>query len=531
MLPIPHPINDPKLVSFHRPELVRLLPELELARDCWLGLTGENEEGRPVKQKYLHQEPGEPSIAYQERMHRATYSPTYRDAIRGYAGLLGRFELVEVPTSLEENQDNVDLQGSSVQAFYGRADEKVLRDGGVYVMVDMLPNDGAENFIDQQRDGRVPYVLLIDRADVINWSVEYIRGRQRVVRATIRQYKPVQIPGTFNHEIQPVYHVLEPNLVTTYTLQKGVDGWQNVQLDQSATSLPFVPLVWYGATSTNFAVSDMPMQGLAQMSVQHFQMRSDLTELLHKCAMPVPVRKGAVAGANGQMPPLVLGPNTAVDLDVEGDFMFAEPHAQSLTQHQNELRHLEELMDRSSLNFLYGANVKTATEASLRAAQVSAQVASMIRTKISSFDTVMRLWALYSGETDQIGKESGIALNDSLINKPVDPSGIAQLVNLYREGLISRQTALEELRRGGVIDPDVRIDAEIERIESDRERKDQEALDKMEATAEINAKNNPAQPPGGAPPATNTKGSVEANQKKAAMQQTDKKGTTADKGR
>ena len=83
MLPISHPINDPKLVSYHRPELVRLLPDLELARDCWLGLNGEAEDGRPVKQKYLHQEPGEPAAAYKERMHRATYSPTYRDAIRG----------------------------------------------------------------------------------------------------------------------------------------------------------------------------------------------------------------------------------------------------------------------------------------------------------------------------------------------------------------------------------------------------------------------------------------------------------------
>ena len=35
------------------------------------------------------------------------------------------------------------------------------------------------------------------------------------------------------------------------------------------------------------------MDGLADLSIQHFQMRSDLNELLHKCAMPVPVRKGA----------------------------------------------------------------------------------------------------------------------------------------------------------------------------------------------------------------------------------------------
>lgn len=474
MLQINHPVNDPELVSYHRPELLRLLPELELAHDCWVGLTGQGLSDEDLKRKYLHKEPGEPSRAYEERLHRSTYTPVYRDAIRGYAGLLGRFEMIDVPPSLDANQDNVDLHGSSVQAFFGTCDEKVLRDGGVYIMVDMLPADGADNFLDQQRDGRVPYLIQIDRADVINWQVEYIRGRQRVTQATVRQYRPTRIPGTYGSTIVPVYHVLEPNKVSTYQVEKGASGWQNVLVEQIETTVPFVPLVWYGATSANFAVSELPLQGLANLSIQHFQMRSDLTELLHKCAMPVPVRKGAALGANGQMPPLVLGPNTAVDLDIQGDFKFAEPTGQSLLQHQTELRHIEELMDRASLNFLYGANLKTATEAALRASQVSAQVAGMVRNKISTFDTLMRLWALFSGETGSIKSESGLALNESLINKPIDSSGIAQMVNLYREGLISRQTTLEELRRGGVLDPDLRITEEVKRIEADTQRKQNE---------------------------------------------------------
>jgi len=32
---ISHPINDPELVSYHRPELVRRLPQLKQAYDCW----------------------------------------------------------------------------------------------------------------------------------------------------------------------------------------------------------------------------------------------------------------------------------------------------------------------------------------------------------------------------------------------------------------------------------------------------------------------------------------------------------------
>lgn len=523
MLKINHPVNDPELVSYHRPELIRLLPELELAYDCWVGLNGQGLTDADLKRKYLHKEPGEPSRAYEERLHRSTYTPVYRDAIRGYAGLLGRFEMIDVPPSLDTTQDNIDLHGSSVQSFFGTCDEKVLRDGGVYIMVDMLPGNDADNFLDQQRDGRTPYLIQIDRADVINWQVEYIRGRQRVIQATVRQYRPTRIPGTYGSTIEPVYHVLEPNKVTTYQVEKGASGWQNIKIEEINTTVPFVPLVWYGATNSNFAVSELPLQGLANLSLQHFQMRSDLTELLHKCAMPVPVRKGAAIGANGQMPPLVLGPNTAVDLDIQGDFKFAEPTGQSLMQHQNELRHIEELMDRASLNFLYGANLKTATEAALRAAQVSAQVSNMVRNKISTFSTLMRLWALFSGETNAITPESGLALNESLINKPIDSAGIAQMVNLYREGLISRQTTLEELRRGGVLDPDLRINEEIKRIEEDVQRKQDEQISKMEAVAELSPQATGAGQPQDQSAATNQRSA----QRAAQTQQRERQGTTS----
>ena len=56
---INHPINDPSLVSYHRPELVKILPQLEQAYDCWTLL---NADGLgAAKSKYLHKEPAEPN--------------------------------------------------------------------------------------------------------------------------------------------------------------------------------------------------------------------------------------------------------------------------------------------------------------------------------------------------------------------------------------------------------------------------------------------------------------------------------------
>lgn len=465
---ISHPVNDPTLVSYHRPELINLLPQLELASDCWSLLNTAGTEGG--KSKYLPREPAEPQVAYRARVDRATYAPIYRDSIRSYAGLLSRFQLIGAPKSLEDNIDNVDLQGSSIQSFMTLVDELALRDGGTFVMVDMMPDSGANNFFDQLNDGRHPYFVSIKRADVINWNVSYSRGIETINQVTVRQLRATNsLEGEFGSAVEPIYYVLKPGKVESYRLIKSdANRWSNQKVDEINTTLPVVPIVWYGAATNRFAQGDLPMSGLAELSIQHFQMRSDLAELLHKCAMPVPVRKGAPIGPDGRPAPLVLGPNTAIDLPAEGgDFSFAEPSGKSLERHQQEIKHVEELMDRSSLNFLYGANIKTATEASLRASQVASSVSALIRNKVSAFGVLMRLWSWYAGEQSQITRESGLAINDSLINKPLGASEMAQLVNLYGQGILSRRTVLDELQRGGVIDPDLVVEEEISRVEQE----------------------------------------------------------------
>ena len=174
---INHPVTDPELVSYHRPELIALLPQLDQAMDCW-SLMNTGTLGA-AKEKYLHREPAEPSGAYKARLDRSTYTPIYRDSIRSYAGLLSRFQVIDAPPSMVKHDDNVDLQGSSMQSFLTTTDEMALRDGGCFIMVDMMPENGNDNFFDQMNDGRHPYFMQVKRSDVINWQV-WLRPRHGI---------------------------------------------------------------------------------------------------------------------------------------------------------------------------------------------------------------------------------------------------------------------------------------------------------------------------------------------------------------
>jgi hypothetical protein len=367
------------------------------------------------------------------------------------------------------SEQNIDLQGSSVYSFWSHCDELAIRDGGVFVMVDMPPSEGETNFFDERRDGRSPYLIQVERRDIINWSVEYVRGREFVRHATVRQMRSQPNKDGFGCVVEPIYLVMRPGSVETFRMERRDQRWTAISEGVVRTTLPIVPIIWYGASTNKFAQGDLPMNGLAELSIQHYQMRSDLQELLHRCAMPVPVRKGGSVGIDGRPAPLLLGPNTAVDLPETGSFEFAEPTGRSLERHQAEITQLEGLMDRSGLAFLRGTTVRTATEAALRASQVSSQVSTLVRNKTSVFAGIMRLWAAYSGEIDTLTPESGIAINGSLIHRPLEASEIAQLINLYKNKLLSKRTVLDELARGSVLDPDLKIEQELLRLEAEAE--------------------------------------------------------------
>ena len=116
-------------------------------------------------------------------------------------------------------------------------------------------------------------------------------------------------------------------------------------------------------------------------------------------------------------------------------------------------------------------------------------------------------------------------MNDSLITKPMGASEIAQLVNLFNNDLLSKQTVLEELQRGGVLDPDLVLEKEMERIDEDKEAEHQ--LQRQEAEQKLGEdlkranefqKQAPSQPRSSSDEDQSAAAKEQANTEKAAEQ-------------
>jgi hypothetical protein len=467
-----HPGTDPKLPSFQHPILREHADDLQRAYDAWYCL----KDGE-TKKKYLPKEPAEPPAAYTGRLGRAVFSDFFKAGIEGFAGVLSRSELRDPPASFAKAQDNVDLEGNSLQAFWLTVDALCLRDGGVPILVEMpdgQPTDGASEAALKRR----PYLVNRTRSTCLNWRTAIVDSVEVVTRCTFLEWAEVDDPdGEFGVKYEERYRVIEPGKWTLYKLTKRADGSLTLDeeangqyLDSKQQPLTICPVVWYPAEKAGFGKGGPPLRQVVEHCIEHYQMRSDLKEKTHKCAMPVPVRKGAPPPMPGQAAtPLVIGPNTAIDVDKDGDFKFAEPDGSSLAEQRAQIKEVEDLINQQLLGFLSGDSkmAKTATQAQLEGGRAQVSIKAMGERKRSVMQSILAIWCLYTGE--ELAVNAGLTMDENAYDAPLDAQSAAQLQALAGGvELISQESAVEELQRGGFNRATSSVEDEMERIRRER---------------------------------------------------------------
>lgn len=442
--------DAPNLPTWKHPVLRDVEPDLQLLADCWLGLRG-------TEATYLPQETKEPDRAYRARLSRATYVPSFRKAIEAMSGILSQFTLSDLPPSMEQQLDDVDQLGNNLTAFLAMADSLAMRDGGCAVMVEMPQQVAVPSEADRLALGRNPYLVLLERRNILNWRTEYIAGQERLVQATVLEWREVE-SGSFGFSIEPFFRVLTPGAFQVFQVNTKPGATQKLLLvEEGFTSIEEVPLVWYSPQPQRWGHGLPTFRELALLTLQHYRSRSDLNELLHRCALPVPVRRGALLMDGQTPPPLVIGPNSVVDVPVDGDFRFAEPSGSSLQQQQEHLRHIEQLINNETLAFMSGQEAVTATQARLQAGQVQSGLALAGMQKGSLFEQIQFLWCSYTNE-EPMGH---LQIAAQALESKLEPQQVAQIKALADGGYLSKSSALELLQRGGLLPIDFDVEQEV----------------------------------------------------------------------
>lgn len=454
--------NDSNLPSYTGTKYEEIHEHLMTCSDAYTGSTAwlvNGEITNPEKAiQYLPKESQEQDSQYANRVRRSLYRNAFKTAIKGFAGLLSDFELSE-DAVISEDASNVDRQSSSLSAFLCDADELVLRDGMCGILIDYPPRPEVDNAAEEQALDLRPYLILIERKDILNWKFNSNGALERVTIRSV-EMRPM---GLFGEEAVTVYHVWMPGLKQIWEEQK-YDGEKSIRLvDEIPVSLEIVPFVPYSITSLHPFECMPPMLDLALMNFHHYRLYSDYMEVMHKCNLPVPVRKGYMPVGtmdNAALPPVVIGPNTAIDVPVEGDFFFAEPSGAAIGATRQAIIDVEEAMMQESLNFLGNAGEKTKYEVQLRSSQSRASLSLLAEQKESAVQQIFMIWGLWEG-IEEVG---GIEISRDLLAEKIEPVMVQILSDMQTQGQLPLDEMLNVLKARRVLPKELDVEAIAQRV-------------------------------------------------------------------
>lgn len=505
-----HPSDDPELPSYQGEDYKELLPHLLTMRELWQGQSSWMANGKVTNittaKKYLPQEQAESDGAYKARLIRSPFENFIEPAIEGFAGLMSDIRLDDdnIDESILENQTNVDLQENNLQTFWSLADTYAMRDGMVGIMVEYPPEPTDENgnpafltYEDQQALQRRPYLCLVERIDILNWDVEYVNGKMTVNQITVREHHEIK-DGRFGKKCVTRYRVMMPGRYEVWEIVKGRDGKpvgeivEQGRFTARGKEIP-IPIVFYAASDLNPLKACVPMLNLAALNIRHFQTTSDYYEVMRKCNLPVPVRRGLVVEGQTDfksLPPVVIGPNSVIDVPQSGAFGFAEPSGAAIGATRQAILDLESAILRRTLAFLAESDGgRTAKEASLRSTQTQSLIMNLAIRKESAMEAVFDRWAQYEGRDS--GGRPDVA-KDIMIEVMEAPR-IAVMSGLVEKGQLSLKTMLQALINGKALprdlDPEEEIEEIMEQKQADMDMAIQSAVKQQSAMTQASMQN------------------------------------------
>lgn len=426
-------------------------------------------EGTPAMREgttmYLPRWPNEEADSYKARVATATLFPAYRRTVRVMAGKPFSKDVTlseETPESIKNWSEDIDLQGVSLhsfaaemfeESFYGLAG--ILVD---YPRVGPAPN-GVRTVAQVEATGARPYWVRVKHEQLLGWKAANIAGRMKLTQLRLME-SVEEDDGEFGTKTIAQVRVLEPGKWRTFrasedTAKKG--AWT---LFESGTTtladVPFVPL--YGSRMA-FMMGAAPLLDLAYLNVKHWQSQSDQDTILHVARVPILARIGVDNSV-----PMTVGASTAMDLPMGADMKFVEHSGAAIEAGRKSLEDLEAQMLQTGAELLVKKpGDRSATEAAGDQEANKSDLQRMTEAAEDSLDQALQFMAAYarlpSGGNVSLFKDFGAAT--------LSDASATLIKDLQMSGLISKETALIELQRRGVLSPEVDPQDELAKAEAD----------------------------------------------------------------
>lgn len=419
---------------------------------------------RNAGKAYLPQWPNEESTSYTARLHTATLFPAYKRTVTVMAGKPFAKELTlsdDTPASIKTWANDIDRQGVSLHSFAAEMFHETVGYGLAGVLVDfptMIPVKQGRTVAQVEASGARPYFVRVMHGQILGWRAEVAGGQMRLTQ--LRLMETAEEPdGPYGLACIKQVRVLFPGgwQLWREPADKKQKDW--VLFAQGRTTLTEIPFVPFYGHREGFMCGKPALLDLAYLNVKHWQSQSDQDTILHVARVPIL----AMIGAEDETA-LTVGASSAVKLPVGSDLKFVEHSGAAIDAGAKSLIDLQDQMIETGAELLTKRpGQRTATEDMNDAEGNKCDLQRMAEGFEDSLDQALQFMAdfasLPTGGKVSLFKDYGAAtLSDAS----------AQLIlTMQQSGLISKETALREQQRRGVVSSDIDPVEELDKAAQD----------------------------------------------------------------
>ena len=419
---------------------VRMEPGWLLIEQLMKGTRGIRQGHR----KFLPQFPRESDESYDNRLQKSVLSPFTKRLELMLAGMLTRkpVRLTDVSDVVTEQLFDVDLQGNDLQQWLFNTARVALRYGHVGVLVD-APAAG--------QNGR-PYWVSYSPREILGWRTEIAEGQQKLTM--LRLAETITVPdGKYGEKDVERVRVLTPGAYEIH--EKDDKGDYNI-VDEGRTSLSEIPFAVAYANRTGVLESMPPLDDIAELNLQHYQVSSDLSNILSVSAIPLL----AIYGFPQSAEEISAGASEALALPESARSEYIEPSGNSFDAQFKQLEQIENKINGLGLAAVLGAKLvgETAEAKRIDRSQGDSTMMVVAQQMQDMIDNCLRFHAEYM----QQPVAGSSQVNRDFLGQRLEPQEIQSLLQLYTAGTITQETLLNELANGDVLSEDFDIEEEIE---------------------------------------------------------------------
>ena len=363
-----------------------------------------------------------------------------------------------MPPQIEEWTEDIDREGRNLDTFAACMMEHALAYGVCGILVDYpVTPETVKTLADEKAVNLRPYFIHIKHDQLVGWIAAREYGAWVIKQLRLKEC--VEEPdGEFGTKEVKQIRMLEPGKWTTYRCSKdNADLW--VVHATGMTSLDYVPFVPVYGDRTGFMTGKSPLIEMAFMNVEHWQSASDQRTILHVARVPVL----AIIGVDDDSFNLTLGASEGVKLPKGGDMKYVEHSGAAITAGQADLDKLEERMRQAGAELLVvKPGVVTATQVSAENAVGMCALQRVGAGLEDALDQALQFMA------DWVGLPEGghISLFDEYASPNLSDASAQLIVTAQQGGLISKDTAIAELKRRGTLAAEVDAATETELIDT-----------------------------------------------------------------